>query len=370
MAKHRHRLLGNVSPASDKSWGYILTDQLVNQKAGARPRRYRTGIMAKLTLSFKDKKLKMFPITNAELVIGRAPESAIHIDSLSIQPQHARIFTDGEYHCIEALQSEDPIQINHKAITEATALQDGDHIQVGKHTLTFSSEPATEGVQLNHAPVKHVISGWLQIMSGSHLGRTIRLDSAMTRLGKTGRESAIISRRDDGYHIAHLEGDATPEVNGTRIGDNSHTLRDGDRVRIGQLELSFYTDGAPPAPVEDTPMPEEQRRFTRVPFDAKAILDKEGREWPCDLIDLSLKGALIHKPTAWSGQAGEDYQLTLILDEDVRIRMDVSVAHVEDGHIGLYCKDIDLDSITHLRRLVELNLGDAGLLERELMALG
>ncbi len=326
--------------------------------------------MAKLTLSFKDKKLKMFPLTSAELVIGRAPECAIHIDSLAIQPQHARIFVDGDYHCIEGLQTEEPVQINHKAITEATALQDGDHIQVGKHTLTFSSEPATEGVQLNHAPVRHVASGWLQIMSGSHLGRTIRLDSAMTRLGKTGRESAIIARREDGYHITHLEGDSTPEINGTLIGESSHVLRDGDRVRIGHLELSFYTDGTPPASVEDAPMPEEQRRFTRVPFDAKAILDKDGQEWPCNLIDLSLKGALVHRPTEWPGQAGEDYQLTLVLDEDVSIRMDVSVAHVENEHIGLYCKDIDLDSITHLRRLVELNLGDAGLLERELMALG
>lgn len=326
--------------------------------------------MAKLTLAFKDKKLKMFPLTSSELVIGRAPECAIHIDSLAIHPQHARIFIDGDYHRIEGLQSEEPIQINHKAITEATVLQDGDHIQVGKHTLTFSSEPASEGVQLNHAPVHHVVSGWLQIMSGSHLGRTIRLDRAMTRLGKTGKESAIIARREDGYHIAHLEGDGTPEINGTLIGENSHTLRDGDRVRIGKLELSFYTDGAPPESAEDTPMPEEQRRFTRVPFDAKAVLVKDGREWPCDLIDLSLKGALIHKPTTWSGQAGEDYQLTLMLNEDVSIRMDVSVAHVEDNHVGLYCKDIDLDSITHLRRLVELNLGDAGLLERELMALG
>ena len=326
--------------------------------------------MAKLTLAFKDKKLKMFPLTSPELVIGRAPECAIHIDSLAIQPHHARIFIDGDYYCIEGLQSEEPIQVNHKAITEATALQDGDHIQVGKHTLTFSSEPASEGVQLNHAPVRHVVSGWLQIMSGSHLGRTIRLDRAMTRLGKTGKESAIIARREDGYHIAHLEGDSTPEINGALIGENSHTLRDGDRVRIGKLELSFYTDGTPPAVAKETPMPEEQRRFTRVPFDAKAVLDKDGREWPCDLIDLSLKGALIHKPTMWSGQAGEDYQLTLMLNEDVSIRMDVSVAHVEDDHVGLYCKDIDLDSITHLRRLVELNLGDAGLLERELMALG
>ena len=38
--------------------------------------------------------------------------------------------------------------------------------------------------------------------------------------------------------------------------------------------------------------------------------------------------------------------------------------------VGMVCRHIDVDSISHLRRLVELNLGDEALLERELAALG
>lgn len=325
--------------------------------------------MAKLTLSFKEKKLKMFPITGPVLVVGRAPECAIHIDSLAIQPQHARIFADGDCFRIENIQTVDPVRVNHKIVTESTLLQDGDQIQVGKHTLSFSSEPANEGMQTNHAPHPRAATGWLQIMSGSHLGRTIRLDRAMTRLGKTGKESAIISRREDGYFIAHLEGETPPQVNDVSVGDTSQPLYDGDRVRIGRLELHFYTDGAQTTG-EDGFMQEEQRRFTRIPFDATATLVKDDLEWPCDLIDLSLKGALVRFPQEWAGQIGEDYSLSLRLDEETGIRMDVSVAHVEGCQIGLACRDIDLESITHLRRLVELNLGDAVLLERELMALG
>jgi hypothetical protein len=45
------------------------------------------------------------------------------------------------------------------------------------------------------------------------------------------------------------------------------------------------------------------------------------------------------------------------------------ITHVEGLYIGLACRNIDLDSVTHLRRLVELNLGDVALLERELSAL-
>jgi hypothetical protein len=50
--------------------------------------------------------------------------------------------------------------------------------------------------------------------------------------------------------------------------------------------------------------------------------------------------------------------------------MDVLIAHHENEELGLHCKDIDIDSITHLRRLIELNLGNPALLERELSALG
>jgi len=34
------------------------------------------------------------------------------------------------------------------------------------------------------------------------------------------------------------------------------------------------------------------------------------------------------------------------------------------------CQRIDMDSITHLRRLIELNAGDPGLLQREPAQLG
>ncbi len=115
----------------------------------------------------------------------------------------------------------------------------------------------------------------------------------------------------------------------------------------------------------------EQRRFSRISFDADVQLVDAKGSWRSRLIDLSLKGALIVTPQDWSGQPGEHFLLTLALDsdEEVVIRMEVSVAHSENDHIGFRCEHIDLDSISHLRRLVELNLGDAELLDRELSAL-
>lgn len=50
--------------------------------------------------------------------------------------------------------------------------------------------------------------------------------------------------------------------------------------------------------------------------------------------------------------------------------MEVVLTRTQPQSLGFVCRHIDLDSISHLRRLVELNLGDEQLLERELAALG
>jgi hypothetical protein len=118
---------------------------------------------------------------------------------------------------------------------------------------------------------------------------------------------------------------------------------------------------------------ENHRLFTRIPFEATAQLvnKKDNRTWECRLLDISLKGILVSEPQGWQGNLDELFLVTLTLDNsDVEIRMEVSTAHIEQHHIGFRCEHIDLDSITHLRRLVELNVGDTQILNRELSALG
>ena len=48
------------------------------------------------------------------------------------------------------------------------------------------------------------------------------------------------------------------------------------------------------------------------------------------------------------------------------IIMEGMVIYQKGQFIGIECQHIDLDSMINLRRLVELNLGDERLLEREL----
>jgi hypothetical protein len=113
----------------------------------------------------------------------------------------------------------------------------------------------------------------------------------------------------------------------------------------------------------------DRRQFWRATFRSPVhLVDKRGTV-PAELIDISLKGALIKVPPEWQGRIQDNCQLKLKLTEGSAIIMRALVAHVEGRRVGLHCESIDLDSITHLRRLVELNAGDPALLERELAAL-
>ncbi len=115
----------------------------------------------------------------------------------------------------------------------------------------------------------------------------------------------------------------------------------------------------------------DQRKFTRIPFESKIHIVSTEDSWYCELIDISLKGVLSTIPENWDGVKGEYFLLELLLnDSDIQIRMEVSVVHIENNRVGFKCEHIDLDSVTHLRRLVELNIGDKEILGRELSELG
>ena len=114
-------------------------------------------------------------------------------------------------------------------------------------------------------------------------------------------------------------------------------------------------------------MPHERRHFVRVSFDAPALLTTSTDAFSVHVLDLSLKGALIMAPAEAALKAGMLCQITIPLAETGNhIAMSTEVAHVQGLHIGLLCRGIDLDSVTHLRRLIELQLGAPALLERDL----
>jgi len=113
----------------------------------------------------------------------------------------------------------------------------------------------------------------------------------------------------------------------------------------------------------------DNRHFHRIHFVGEATLSCEGKTWGCEIIDLSLKGCLLGFELPWQQDPEKLYTLTLPLSEETQIKMELTAAHVVDNKVGFKCEHIDIDSISELRRLVELNLGNSALLERDLLAL-
>ena len=114
---------------------------------------------------------------------------------------------------------------------------------------------------------------------------------------------------------------------------------------------------------------DDKRRFHRLAFDAPVRLIGASTHWQSKLIDLSLKGALIERPEHWEGTIGEILLLEILLSVGVMIKMNVVVVHFSKTVIGFRCEDMDIESISHLKRLVAFNLNDEAILERDLSAL-
>lgn len=114
---------------------------------------------------------------------------------------------------------------------------------------------------------------------------------------------------------------------------------------------------------------DERRRFQRIDFDAPTELRQGDRRWPVKLLDVSLKGMLVKCPEPWDADLTQDFDAVIHLNSEVRVQMQVELRHEEPTRLGFVCLYIDVDSMSHLHRLVELNLADGTEMMRELREL-
>lgn len=112
-------------------------------------------------------------------------------------------------------------------------------------------------------------------------------------------------------------------------------------------------------------MTTNRRQFSRITFNNQVRLTQGHNSWLAEIVDISLKGILL-RCQDWNFNQAQPLQANLVLADDTQINMTLSVRHIDNDLAGFACEFIDIDSITTLRRLVELNLGNAELLEREL----
>lgn len=109
----------------------------------------------------------------------------------------------------------------------------------------------------------------------------------------------------------------------------------------------------------------ERRRYHRVVFRATVALKTPERQWFVRIFDLSLKGMLLEEPADWPPET-QACAVELPLGDEHRIRLSGRLVRRVGGLMGFEWAEIDLDSLIDLRRLLELNLGDEALIDRDL----
>ena len=114
----------------------------------------------------------------------------------------------------------------------------------------------------------------------------------------------------------------------------------------------------------------ERRHYQRIPFIAEVIMSNGDQEWSCVLLDISLKGMLVVSPGDITPDDKKNYDIELVLGADATIRMTARISHVNNDQWGLQWTNIDLEGLTHLRRLLELNMANPEEMHRELAELG
>ncbi len=74
-------------------------------------------------------------LDDVPLLIGRGPDAAIRLDDDYVSTRHARIGASGETFYVEDLGSTNGTYIGSQRLTQATAVQLGTRVRVGKTTL-------------------------------------------------------------------------------------------------------------------------------------------------------------------------------------------------------------------------------------------
>ena len=189
----------------------------------------------RLVVSAGQSRLSVVPIDRERITIGRRPYNDLPLDDLTVSGEHAVIETRGGESVIRDLGSRNGTIVNGIPVRRQP-LRAGDLIEIGIYRLRCVAERAGHDAGAE-AP------GSVEFLNGPYAGAVQPLDRPICRVGNSGDQVAVISRRKGGYHITHLEGLTFPQVNGELIGLNAHPLIDGDLIELAGTMLRFRQPG-------------------------------------------------------------------------------------------------------------------------------
>ncbi|MEA3348091.1 MAG: PilZ domain-containing protein [Pseudomonadota bacterium] len=115
---------------------------------------------------------------------------------------------------------------------------------------------------------------------------------------------------------------------------------------------------------------EEHRKFSRIKFPAHTKIEIEGHPYGSELLDISLRGALISSNTELPLTLNKDVLIKVFLpSSSISMNFSARLVHLDGDHYGFKFTSYDAESMTHLRRLLEFNLEDQDQVIKELFFL-
>ncbi|NUZ04452.1 FHA domain-containing protein [Piscinibacter koreensis] len=232
--------------------------------------------MGKLIVSLDGVVIKEVQITKDKTTLGRRPYNDIVIDNLAVSGEHAVLQMVGADVFIEDLNSTNGTYINGKAVKKQL-LAHNDTVEIGKYKIKFIVDDGTDyektmimkpgaAAPLGAAPVPagpgvrepmgmaslggnsafgglhnagNLGPATIRVMNGAAAGREVALTKVVTTVGKPGVQVASITKRPNGYVLAHVEGARRPNVNGNPVAGETVGLKNGDVIELAGTQMQF-----------------------------------------------------------------------------------------------------------------------------------
>lgn len=224
--------------------------------------------MPKMIVSIDGVVIKEVQLTKDRTTLGRRPYNDIVIDNLAVSGEHAVLQMTANEVYLEDLNSTNGTYVNGKA-AKKQSLQNGDVVEVGKYKIKFVNEVAEQGYEKTmmvrpsmaaalaaahqappapaaRAPMAAPESGFsglsrasIKVLSGAASGREVPLTKVVTTIGKPGVAVAAITKRNHGFVVHHVEGAGNPTLNGSPIGVDPVSLKNGDLIELAGTQMQF-----------------------------------------------------------------------------------------------------------------------------------
>lgn len=206
--------------------------------------------MPKIIVSMDGVVIKEVQLTQDRTSVGRRPYNDIVIDNLAVSGEHAVLQMSGNEVYLEDLNSTNGTYVNGKAVKKQR-LKTNDSVEIGKYKIKFFDDgaaavplraPASDTyayVPAAAADPGPALQAAIKVLSGAAAGREVALVKVVTTIGKPGVAVAAITKRPQGFVVAHVDGTGKLTLNGAAVGAEAALLKNGDQLELAGTQMQF-----------------------------------------------------------------------------------------------------------------------------------